>query len=247
MRAFWVAMQLLTRLPTPRSVPADAEERGRSVLFYPLVGLLIGALLAGVQRLLATTDPGLQSALVLLIWVLLTGGLHLDGLADSADAWAGSHGDRDKALSIMKDTASGPAGVAAVVLALLLKFAALPVLIRDNFWPGLIVAPVLGRAAIVLLFLTAPYVRPQGLGAAQAAHMPRGPAVAVLVVAALAAIGVGRVGIWALAAALALLLILRAMMLNRLGGITGDTLGAACELVEAAAVAAMALVVGLTR
>jgi len=234
-------MQLLTRLPAPRSEAADAEAHGRSVLFYPLVGLLLGALIAGVQRLLVAVDPGLQSALVLVAWVLLTGGLHLDGLADSADAWAGSHGDRDKALRIMKDAASGPAGVTAVVLVLLLKFAALSALIRQDIWPALIIAPVLGRAAIVLLFLTAPYVRPQGLGAAQAAHMPRRPAIAVLIVTVLVVIGFGRSGVWALAAGLALFLILRAMMLDRLGGTTGDTLGAACELVETVAVVAMAL------
>jgi adenosylcobinamide-GDP ribazoletransferase len=234
MRHFWVALQFLTRLPVPRSTSASPEVRGRSVPFYPLVGLLLGTLIAGWQSLLTGAEVGLQSALVLLAWVLLTGGLHLDGLADSADAWAGSNGDRTKALRIMKDAASGPAGVTAVTLILLIKFAALSVLINESLWPGLIVAPVLGRMAIVLLFLTTPYIRPKGLGAAQAAFLPRRLATVVLTIFATAIIGFGATGIWAMAAALGLVLLLRAMMIRRLGGATGDTLGAVCELVEAA-------------
>lgn len=242
MRAFWVALQFLTRLPVPRSTTASPEERGRSVPFYPLVGLLLGALLLGMQSLLAETDAGLQSAMVLLVWVLLTGGLHLDGLADSTDAWAGSHGDRDKALNIMKDAASGPAGVTAVTLILLVKFAALSVLIRENTWSALLIAPVLGRAAIVLLLLTTPYVRPEGLGAAQAAFLSRRPAIMALIISAVAITGFGSTGIWALAAALGLLGILRTMMIRRLGGATGDTFGASCELIETAALVVTALI-----
>jgi len=242
MRAFWVALQFLTRLPVPRSTTASPEERGRSVPFYPLVGLLLGALLLGMQSLLAETDAGLQSAMVLLVWVLLTGGLHLDGLADSTDAWAGSHGDRDKALNIMKDAASGPAGVTAVTLILLVKFAALSVLIRENTWSALLIAPVLGRAAIVLLLLTTPYVRLEGLGAAQAAFLSRRPAIMALIISAVAITGFGSTGIWALAAALGLWWILRTMMIHRLGGATGDTFGASCELIETAALVVTALI-----
>ncbi len=247
MRAFWVALQFLTRLPVPRSTSASPEARGSSVPFYPLVGLLLGTLIVGMQSLLAAADVGLQSALVLLAWVLLTGGLHLDGLADSADAWAGSHGDRDKALRIMKDAASGPAGVTAVTLTLLIKFAALSTLIRENVWQALIIAPVLGRAAIVLLFLTTPYIRPEGLGSAQAAFLPRRAAIASLIISTVAVIGFGSTGIWALAAALGLLLILRAMMTRRLSGATGDTFGATCELVETAALVVTALLLGPIR
>lgn len=242
MHAFWVALQFLTRLPVPRAVSADAQERGRSVPYYPVVGLLLGALLTGMQALLAGTDVALQSALVLLAWTLLTGGLHMDGLADSADAWAGSHGDRAKALRIMKDATSGPAGVAAVTLVLLVKFSALSVLIRENIWPALIIAPVLGRAAIVLVLLTTSYVRPRGLGTAQATLMPRRSAMAMLVIVIMATLASGWSGIGAVAAAAGLLLVLRTMMVRRLGGATGDTLGATCELVEAVVVVTVALI-----
>lgn len=241
MRAFWLAVQFLTRLPTPR-VGIDAAARGMSVLFYPLVGLLIGALLALLHWPLATTDAGLEAALLLFAWVLLTGGLHLDGLADSADAWVGSHGDRTRALAIMKDPYSGPAGVAAVVLVLLVKFAALSALLGESAWEALVVAPLFGRTALVALLLTTPYVRPQGIGAEHAAHLPRAGAVSVLV-----AVGVATVaflewdGLWLLAAVAAAIYGLRYLMLRRLGGTTGDTLGAGCEIVEAVALVTLAL------
>ena len=242
MRSWWVALQFLTRIPVVRLANISARERGQSVLYYPLVGLLIGALLVGAHSLLGATDAGLQSALLLLIWVLVSGGLHLDGLADSADAWAGSHGDREKALRIMKDAASGPAGVSAVVLVLLLKFAALSVLIRENVWLALMIAPVLGRLAIVFLFVSTPYVRPGGLGADHAMYIPRLAAIIVLILVAAAISTLGGIGLAALAAGLGVLLILRLMMIRRLGGTTGDTLGAAGELVETIALVAMVLV-----
>ena len=87
-RAFALALQLLTRLPVPSSSRSPRpEELGLSVLFFPVVGLLIGALLAGLHTALWLVDPGVLAALVLAAWMLLTGGLHLDGLANTADAW----------------------------------------------------------------------------------------------------------------------------------------------------------------
>ncbi len=241
MRAFWAALQFLTRLPTPH-VEIDAAVRGVSVLFYPLVGLLVGALLALLHWPLATADAGLEAALLLLAWALPTGGLHLDGLADSADAWLGSHGDRVRALAIMKDPYTGPAGAVAVVLVLLVKFAALSALLGESAWEALVVAPLLGRAALVALLLTTPYVRPEGIGAEHAAHLPRVGAIGVLVATGVAVVAfLEWDGLWLLAAVAAAIYGLRLLMLRRLGGTTGDTLGASCEIVEATALVTLAL------
>lgn len=241
MRAFWLALQFLTRLPTPR-VEIDAAARGVSVLFYPLVGLLIGALLLLLHWPLATSDAGLEAALVLLAWALVTGGLHLDGLADSADAWLGSHGNRERALAIMKDPHTGSAGAAAVVLILLVKFAALSALLWESMWEALVLAPLLGRAALVALLLTTPYVRPDGIGADHAAHLPRVLAAGVLAITGVAVVAwLGRDGLWLLAAVAAVIFGLRYLMRRRLGGTTGDTLGAGCEIVEATALVTLAL------
>lgn len=241
MRAFWLALQFLTRLPTPR-VDITPAARGVSVLFYPLVGLLIGALLALLHWPLATTDAGLEAALLLFAWALLTGGLHLDGLADSADAWVGSHGDRTRALAIMKDPYTGPAGAGAVVLVLLVKFAALSALLRESAWEVLVVAPLLGRTALIALLLTTPYVRPQGIGAEHAAHLPHIGAAGVLAATGIAVVAyLEWDGLWLLAAVAAAIYGLRYLMLRRLGGTTGDTLGASCEIIEATALVTLAL------
>lgn len=245
LRAFALALQLLTRLPVPSpATPPRPEELGLSVLFFPVVGLLIGALLAGLHTTLWLIDPGVLAALVLAVWVLLTGGLHLDGLADTADAWIGGHGDRDRTLAIMKDPRSGPMAVVIIVLVLLSKFAALQVLLAGDARTVLLLAPVLGRSVIVLLLATTPYVRPEGLGAAYADYLPRLSCATLVLLVALATVGLldwqGGVLLGVLATGF---FGMRHWLLNRLGGTTGDTLGAACELAETVALLVPALLV----
>jgi len=244
-RAFALALQLLTRLPVPPlTTPPQSQELGLSVLFFPVVGLLIGVLLAGMHIALWRIDPGVLAALVLIVWALLTGGLHLDGLADTADAWIGGQGNRERTLLIMKDSRSGPIAIVVIVLLLLTKFAALQVLLVGDAGLVLLLAPVLGRTVIVLLLITTPYVRPDGLGSPYANYLPRWSCgVLVLLVAVatvalleglggllLAVLGIGFMG-------------LRHSLINRLGGVTGDTLGAVCELTEMAALLVLALLV----
>lgn len=245
-RAFWLALGFLTRLPAPRLEP-DPATAGRSVLYYPLVGLVLGALLAALGWLLAAQDALLAAALVLAAWVWLTGALHLDGLADSADAWLGSHGgDRERALAIMKDPATGPAGVVAVTTVLIAKFAALAVLIAAQDWLALLLVPMLGRVAVVLLFLTTPYVRPQGIGEAQAHHLPQRAAAAVIAAGALALpVLMGNRGLVTLLGAAAGFGWLRRLLRKRLGGTTGDTAGATIELIESIALCTAALAAGV--
>ncbi len=228
--ALGLALQFLTRLPLPRDIPYSPEALGRSVVFYPLVGLLIGGILALSRVLLGEQAPLLASALLLTAWVLITGGLHLDGLADCADAWIGGLGDRQRSLRIMKDPASGPIAVAILVLVLLLKWTALAALIEQNHLTPLLIAPLLGRNAILLLMLSTPYVSPQGLAEKLLRHLPETAARWVAgFTLAIAAVSVGLLPL--LIAGLALLWI-RHSALSRLGGTTGDVYGAAVELVE---------------
>jgi adenosylcobinamide-GDP ribazoletransferase len=141
----------------------------------------------------------------------------------------------------MKDPRSGPAAVSTLVLALLLKFAALAGLVKAGAWPALLLAPVLGRSALVALLLGTPYIRPGGMGSAMSAHLPRTAAVLVLLLVAAGALVAGKAGALALAVAAAAWLGLRWMMMRRLNGMTGDTLGAAVELTEVAVLVALAL------
>lgn len=109
-----IALQFLTRLPVRLLGMPAPEQVGRSLLWYPLVGLLLGGLLLAAQALLSQQPAVLQAALLLTLWVALSGGLHLDGLADTADAWVGGYGDRERTLAIMKDPRSGPIAVAVL-------------------------------------------------------------------------------------------------------------------------------------
>lgn len=173
MLPFWIALQFLSSLPVSLPGMPEPRELGRSLLFYPLVGLLFGLLLWLASLLLQGTPAPLHAALLLTVWVLLSGALHLDGLADSADAWLGGFGDRERTLQIMKDPRSGPIAVVTLVLVLLLKFCALWVLVEQGIGAQLLLAPLIGRAAMLGLFLCTPYVRPGGLGQALAEHLPR--------------------------------------------------------------------------
>jgi len=221
----------LPGMPAPR-------ELGRSLLFYPLVGLLFGLLLWLASLLLQGTPAPLHAALLLTVWVLLSGALHLDGLADSADAWLGGFGDRERTLQIMKDPRSGPIAVVTLVLVLLLKFCALWVLVEQGIGAQLLLAPLIGRAAMLGLFLCTPYVRPGGLGQALAEHLPRRAAGWVLLASALFCLVLGG---WVVVLALAMFAWLRHLICRRLGGTTGDTAGALLELLELAVILGLAL------
>ena len=244
MLPFWIALQFLSSLPIRLPGMPQPQELGRSLLFYPLVGLLFGGLLWGLSVLLAGAPLMLHAALLLTVWVLLSGGLHLDGLADSADAWLGGFGDRERTLTIMKDPRSGPIAVVTLVLVLLLKFCALLALIEQQNSAVLLVAPLIGRSALLAVFLTTPYVRAGGLGQALADHLPRRAGWWVLGLSALGCVVLaGYAGLWALVLATAGFVWLRRVVMRRLGGTTGDTAGALLELLEVLVLVGLALIV----
>ena len=242
MLPFWIALQFLSSLPVSLPGMPTPRESGRSLLFYPAVGLLFGVILLGLNALLAGTPDLLRAAIVLTAWVLLSGGLHLDGLADSADAWLGGFGDRERTLSIMKDPRSGPIAVVTLVLVLLLKFTALVAMIDSQASLALLLAPLAGRSAMLGLFLCTPYVRAGGLGQALADHLPRAAGQKILAACALGCVLIAGVsGVYALAAAAACFIWLRHLMRKRPGGTTGDTAGAMLELLETVVLLAMVL------
>ena len=170
---------------------------------------------------------------MLLCWVMVTGALHLDGLADSADAWLGGHGDREKSLRIMKDPQSGPAGVVAVVLLLVLKFALIVYLQEHRQFGYLLLVPMTARSLIPLLFLSTPYVRDDGLGKPFSDGLEAGKIWPGIIVALALGLLTNSLG-WAWALLLAALLFYgtRRLLLNWLGGTTGDTAGALIEVLE---------------
>lgn len=231
-QALLAALRLLTRLPVPAPGGLEAgRQLAASPLFYPLVGGLIGLGLLALSLALQGAPAGLAAALLLVGWVWITGGLHLDGLADTTDAWVGGLGSRERTLTIMKDPAIGAMGALALILVLLVKWAALGSLVDQGLVLALV--PALARAQLLVILLTTPYARREGMAAGLAEQLPRVPA--MLVVGVTWGVGVFALGltagVLALGAGVVFLLWRRAMM-ARLQGFTGDTAGALVELTE---------------
>ncbi len=237
---FWLALQFLTRLPTPQ-VEMNDSDLGRSSLYYPLVGFIIGVILWVISLLLVEQSNMLSAIIILTVWVLLSGGLHLDGLSDSADGWLGGTGNREKILHIMKDSHAGPAAIVAIFLVLLAKFAGLSVLLSHEATFMLIIIPILGRTSILLLFLTTPYARQGGIGETMSQHLPRKSAhviwITVITILLLTGIPGFITCFWIIVAGY----LLRRLMLRQIGGTTGDTAGAMIEIIETIALISIAM------
>lgn len=232
LQPFLIALQFLTIIPIRLREPVEAKDIGASLLYYPLVGAIIASILLAVNYALCSQSNTVSAALVLTLWVILTGGLHLDGLADSADAWLGGLGDKERTLLIMKDPASGPIAVAILILVLLLKFIMLTDLMAQQDWLSLLIAIVLARAALPLLLITTPYVRKGGIATLLVDNIPHRHTHIMLAIVGLLIVLLS--GLTLLACAVLLLLLLRYAMEQRLGGTTGDTAGAMVELLETA-------------
>jgi adenosylcobinamide-GDP ribazoletransferase len=250
------ALGLFTILPVRAAPEIGRREAARAVLWLPAVGALLAAPAAGV--LLAVEAGGhsaprrlLAAALATGVLALLTGGLHLDGLADTTDG-LGSRRPRDEALAIMRRSDVGPFGVAALLFTVLVQITALATV--GPGWPGagaVVLAAVTGRVAVVLATGPgSPAARSGGFGALVAAATTAQARVAagatVLAVAAGTAAGVSgpAAALRAAAAVLAGLLaadLLRRIAVRRLGGMTGDVFGALIEVAGATALLALAL------
>lgn len=232
--AFRTALQFLSWIPSGQLPFPDPKVLGKSVAWYPVIGLLLGLIL-GISALIISHlfNSWISAALVLTIWVWLTGALHLDGLADSADAWLGGLGSKARTLKLMKDPTSGPIAIATMVLVLFLKLTCIQALLASNNHWAILWALIFARSNAVLLLIHTPYVRSEGLADALSKQLS-GKA-CYFVIASLSAFSLFALG-WSSLVIIFFsslsLLSLRYFMLKRLDGCTGDTLGALIELSE---------------
>jgi adenosylcobinamide-GDP ribazoletransferase len=228
MRGLILAIQFLTRLPTPQLRNLDAANLPRSAHWFPLVGLLIGALLSVTLWLGSRIDPWLGALLTVLLWVWITGALHLDGLADMSDALGASHRDRERFLAVLADPHLGTFGAVSLVLQLACKLVLLMLLARGGQYWAVLLVPAWARWG-ALVWARLPSLKP-GLGERLSGQI-QSRAIwlwgGVLAVSNLIA-----PVLWC---APLLVLIWRQFLLRRLGGMTGDLLGAGVELTESAA------------
>ena len=228
---FVLALQFLTRLRLPEVAFSEAAAK-RSVGFYPGVGLLVGAVTAGVFCLAALVVPQVMAVLIAVaLGLVLTGALHEDGLADLCDGLGGGRGDPARALEIMRDSRIGAYGAIGLGMALALRVTALAVMPVWAVTAALMVGAVVSRASMVRAMSGADYVRAQGAGSALAGAMAEPVLQRALITAAVVAVlGWPVLGFWAgICGALGLAaahLGLRRIYEPRLGGYTGDCLGA---------------------
>jgi cobalamin 5'-phosphate synthase/cobalamin synthase len=233
-KSLLAAIAFLTRLPVGRLVVFDAEDVARSASWFPLVGLLLGGISAGAAAVSRDHLPlGVVAVLLVPIEALVTGALHFDGLADTADGFGGGK-SRDDILRIMRDHAIGSYGGTALATLIALKVMAYDALLtRDNWIAALILAPALGRWSILLLTATLPYARStasvvEGMGKRSLLWGT------LLIAAALVSARSGRA--WVAAAAVVVVTAVFGFYCRRrIQGITGDTLGASVQLCESAA------------
>jgi adenosylcobinamide-GDP ribazoletransferase len=238
-RRFLAAIAFLTRIPVGARIVFNAEEVAGSARWFPIVGALIGVFsVAGLLIFKRIFPPMITGALVVTIGALITGALHLDGLADSADGLGGGRTPED-ALRIMRDHAVGSYGAVALILAIVLKVTAIAAVVeRADAWRFLILAPALGRWSTVLLSATMPYARrldeTPSKGAVAGLMRKRELAIST-VCAILIAAGAAQ---WRAILYCSLVLAITALWgwfcARRIHGVTGDTLGAAVEMSEIA-------------
>ncbi len=234
MKGLIVAIQFLTRLPTPR-VTVSSDEFAASMRWFPAVGLIVGALVAGAGWAGARINPWTGALAALLLWVAVTGALHLDGLGDIADASGAAHKDRERLLAVLGDPHAGSFAVVAIVLQLMTKLVLLHALLDRQAFVAVALIPFAARIGPLVWSRALPDLH-AGLGARfRNAVRPVDFAIwaALLLAAAWASPSL-------LAAPLAFLL-WGWWLLRKIGGISGDGHGAGIEIGESLLLAAALL------
>ena len=248
MNSFLVGLQFLTRIRIVRQTVWTAEDFGRSTRFFPLVGLVLGICyaLAAWIHISVLGMRALTAALLLILPLLLTGGLHADGFMDTADG-VFSGRERERKLEIMKDSRVGSFGVVAFVLLMFLQFALLldmsPPLLVSVFF----VMPIIGRMAMVLAVSCFPYARADGMGKTFADMANRRTVAIAAVTTSVLVIPIGLLATLALVLGVVFTLLFCRWVTAILGGVTGDVYGAATVLTETIVLAVFSLASSYTN
>lgn len=235
------AATFLTRLPMPQLAVLPDNHLARAARYFPVVGALVGLLAGVVWAIAASHVPATVAAgLAIGVGVLLTGALHEDGLSDCCDGLGGG-ATRERALEIMRDSRVGAYGVIGLVLSLGLRWAALASLDIGTGFAALIAAHAIGRGMIVVAIRLSGYARSDGAGRAVADGVEAWEAaVTVAIVFVIAVIFAGWSGFSAMIIAAIAGGVMLAQLMRRLGGYTGDGLGAVEQVAEVAAMVALA-------
>ena len=232
---FLLMVQLLTRIPVRRELPCTDENFRRGAYFFFVIGIIIGSLQYAFYRLLNGRLPEYSIAILLiLIDVFITGGFHIDGFGDSCDGFFAAKG-RDKVLDIMKDSRIGTFAAIGIIINLLIKFEAYKfIAVNEEFSGALLFIPMISRGAMVFLCLIGRPAKEGGLGN----FFINNVGTSQLLVNILGAVAMGFIaglslktlGIY-LIAVIVVIYLFNKLCEDKIGGITGDSLGAINEIV----------------
>jgi len=240
---FWIAWQFLTRIPSPFRRGYGAEDLGKSISFFPVVGLFLGLVLFGLDYLLGLFLPSIIiNVLLVIALVILTGALHLDGFIDTCDGFAIKSSTLDR-LKVMSDSRVGGFGVVGGCCLILAKFASLVALPQELRASALILMPVLSRWGMVYAISIFPVAKKEGMGwAVKQKAGWKGMAVATVFSLIVALVLLKWWGAALLAALGLILLVVSKYLCSRFGGLTGDTYGAINEFAEVVVLILMLLI-----
>lgn len=255
MNSFLIGLQFLTRINIVKQSVWTEQSFGASVKYFPLVGAVLGIILAAIlwaiNFLTAGNLPLMTGALGFALMIILTGGIHCDGLMDSADGLFSGR-EREKILDIMKDSRAGAFGVVSMILVAAIDIATLTELARLSCWwlvVGIYSAPIIGRLMMVVTIGAFPYARPEGLGKAFAKFTTRRTIILAAVEATLLLLPLIFVSeMFFLCAAAATLIALVVTIkfarfsTEKIGGVTGDIYGAVTTLAELSALITFLLI-----
>lgn len=236
MRIFIITLQFLTRIPINKDLKATEEDFAKGVVFFPLVGLIIGAfnltVLIAASKLLGGVFP---IVCCLLAGTAITGCMHVDGLADTCDGIFSSR-PRDRMLEIMRDSRIGTIGTIAIIFDYLLRLSLLSMLPGKALYAAVLLSPAAARTLMVILIKTSVYARSgPGMGGLYLEKQTLGATVFAAILGLVIILGFS--GIWGAAAfgvCAVLCFLYRSFIYSKLQGMTGDTLGAANEVMEIA-------------
>ncbi len=238
---FLAAIKFLTIIPLFRQYEDSREAMGRSIVYFPVVGLVIGLILAGLNWFFSLfLPPAMVSGLLIVSLVIISGALHLDGFVDTCDGIAG-HKTAEERWQVMRDSRVGAFGVIGIVLLLLIKYIALNSVPGDLLMASLIIMPLVSRWTMVYALFAYPYARPEGLGKTikPAANWQKFSLATVITLALATGIAwLAGISYFYLAGPLIMLgawviiVLMASYFKGKFAGLTGDTYGAINEVAE---------------
>lgn len=244
MRFFLLALQFLTIIPLRFREEAKKEELSRSIAFFPLAGLLIGVCLIVLDFILSYTLPtSIVRAVLILFLIVITGGLHIDGMADTIDAVSSGEGGK-RALEIMRESTVGVMGVCAVVMSLLLKYIALGEFFGMRLYAILLFFPMIGRISIVIACFLFPYARVEGKGEAFIGKVAFNDFITASLLSFIMSFLLLQLrGVLIMGFSILTVVLVGKYFTKKYGGITGDILGFVNEVGEIVALIGVTMVI----